>query len=155
MNPEAANSSTTAVPVTGILGIHGITTTSTTTLTTTTVTDEMTTLSIPSSLISEEILMPFSDTNSSENSSFKAEVDISENFTSIFTNSTTPVTTTSTTVDVPTGCMGHCKILYMKSSDYRKRYDENLVEMKNPNSTLQTTTRGKKCHFLFIILIIH
>ena len=146
MNPEASNNSTTAVPVTGILGIHGITTTSRTTLTTTTV--EMTTLSIPSSVISEEIVMPFSDTNSSKNSSFKAEVDISENLTSIFTNSTTPVTSTSTTVVVPTGCMGHCKILYMKSSDYRKRYDENLVEMKNPNSTLQTTTRGKNVTFL-------
>ena len=145
MNPEATNKSTTAVPVTGILGLHGITTTSTTTTTTTTV--AMTTLSIPSSFISEEISMPFSDTNSSENSSFKAEVDISENLTSIFTNSTTPVTSTSTTVVVPTGCMGHCKILYMKSSDYRKRYDENLVEMKNPNSTLQTTTRGKNVTF--------
>ena len=138
MNPEATNKSTTAVPVTGILGLHGMTTTSTTTTTTTT--DEKTTLSTTSSLISEEILLPFSDTNSS----FTAEVDISENLTSIFTNSTTPVTTTttSTTVVVPTGCMGHCKILYMKSSDYRKRYDENLIDINNPNKTLQTTTRG-------------
>ena len=146
MNPDAKNTSTTAVPVTGILGIHGITTTSTTT--TTTKTNEMTPLSTTSSFISEEILMPFSDTNSSENTSFKAEVDISGNLTSLSANSTTPVTSTTTTVVVPTGCMGHCKILYMKSSDYRKRYDENLVEMKNPNSTLQTTTRGKNVTFL-------
>ena len=136
MNPEATNKSTTAVPVTGILGLHGMTTTSTTTTTTTT--DEKTALSTTSSFISEETLLPLSDTNSS----FTAEVDISENLTSIFTNSTTPVTTTSTTVVVPTGCMGHCKILYMKSSDYRKRYDENLIDMNNPNKTLQTTTRG-------------
>ena len=136
MKPEATNKSTTAVPVTGILGLHGMTTTSTTTTTTTT--DEKTTLSTTSSLISEKILMPSSDTNSS----FTAEVDISENLTSIFTNLTTPVTTTSTTVVVPTGCMGHCKILYMKSSDYRKRYDENLIDMNNPNKTLPTTTRG-------------